>query len=57
MCGIAGIARLAPIGVSLSALGRMAAAIRHRGPDGYGFYSGQKVGLTHVRLNLRQCLG
>lgn len=52
MCGIAGIARLQPTGVSLNSLGRMAAAIRHRGPDGYGFYSGRKVGLAHVRLNI-----
>jgi asparagine synthase (glutamine-hydrolysing) len=41
-----------PTGVSLQTLGRMAAAIRHRGPDGYGFYSGQKVGLAHVRLSI-----
>jgi asparagine synthase (glutamine-hydrolysing) len=52
MCGIAGIARLAPTGVSLHSLGRMAAAIRHRGRDGYGFYSGRRVGLAHVRLNI-----
>lgn len=52
MCGIAGIARQAPTGVTAQVLGRMAAAIRHRGPDGYGFYSGQKVGLTHVRLGV-----
>ena len=52
MCGIAGIARHMPTGVSLQTLGRMAAAIRHRGPDGYGFYSGQKVGLAHVRLSI-----
>ena len=51
MCGIAGIARHQPSGVSLHSLGRMAAAIRHRGPDGYGFYSGRKVGLAHVRLS------
>jgi len=51
MCGIAGIARHQPSGVSLQSLGRMAAAIRHRGPDGYGFYSGRKVGLAHVRLS------
>jgi asparagine synthase (glutamine-hydrolysing) len=30
----------------------MAAAIRHRGPDGYGFYIGQRVGLAHVRLSI-----
>lgn len=29
----------------------MAAAIKHRGPDGYGFYAGARVGLAHVRLN------
>jgi asparagine synthase (glutamine-hydrolysing) len=52
MCGIAGIARQAPTGVTLESLGRMAAAIRHRGPDGYGFYSGRRVGLTHVKLSV-----
>ena len=52
MCGIAGIARQSPRGVTLQSLGRMAAAIRHRGPDGYGFYAGRKVGLTHVRLSV-----
>src|ERR1700741_1467260 len=52
MCGIAGIAREAPTGVSVQSLGRMAAAIRHRGPDGYGFYVGQRVGLAHVRLTI-----
>jgi len=30
----------------------MAAAIRHRGPDGYGFYVGQRVGFAHVRLSI-----
>ena len=52
MCGIAGIARRYPTGVSVESLGRMAAAIRHRGPDGYGFYVGQRVGLAHVRLSI-----
>jgi asparagine synthase (glutamine-hydrolysing) len=52
MCGIAGIARQAPSGITTQALGRMAAAIRHRGPDGYGFYAGRKVGLAHVRLGV-----
>lgn len=52
MCGIAGIARQSPTGVTVDSLGRMAAAIRHRGPDGYGFYVGQRVGLAHVRLSI-----
>lgn len=50
MCGIAGIARRHPTGVSPETLGRMAAAMRHRGPDGYGYYVGQRVGFAHVRL-------
>jgi asparagine synthase (glutamine-hydrolysing) len=52
MCGIAGIARRDSSGVSVASLGRMAAAIRHRGPDGYGFYVGQQVGFAHVRLSI-----
>jgi asparagine synthase (glutamine-hydrolysing) len=53
MCGIAGIARRqANSGTSVETLGRMAAAIRHRGPDGYGFYLGQRVGFAHVRLSI-----
>jgi asparagine synthase (glutamine-hydrolysing) len=35
----------------------MAAAIRHRGPDGYGFYAGQRVGLAHVRLSIVDIAG
>ena len=57
MCGIAGIARHHPTGVSVHTLGRMAASIRHRGPDGYGFYSGRKVGLAHVRLSVVDVAG
>ncbi|HEX9085352.1 MAG TPA: asparagine synthase (glutamine-hydrolyzing) [Gemmatimonadaceae bacterium] len=57
MCGIAGIARQAPIGVAVQTLGRMAAAIRHRGPDGYGFYAGRKIGLAHVRLSVADLEG
>lgn len=52
MCGIAGIARSEPRGVELPVLGRMAAAIRHRGPDGYGFLTGPHVGFAHVRLSI-----
>ena len=50
MSGMAGIARRYPTGVAVESLGRMAAAIRHRGPDGYGFYAGESVGFAHVRL-------
>ena len=52
MSGIAGIVRRLPTGVSVESLGRMAAAIRHRGPDGYGFFVGSRVGFAHVRLSI-----
>jgi asparagine synthase (glutamine-hydrolysing) len=57
MSGIAGIARCLPTGVSVDTLGRMAASIRHRGPDGYGFYVGQRVGFAHVRLSIVDVAG
>jgi asparagine synthase (glutamine-hydrolysing) len=57
MCGIAGIVRRFPTGVSVKTLGKMAAAIRHRGPDGYGFYIGQRVGFAHVRLSIVDLAG
>ena len=52
MCGIAGMARREPGGVSLESLARMGASIRHRGPDGYGFYAGAHAGFAHVRLSI-----
>lgn len=52
MCGIAGIARSSSEPVPLAPLTRMAGAIRHRGPDGYGFYTGPGVGLAHTRLSI-----
>lgn len=57
MCGIAGLAHAEPRGVSLDMLSRMAAAIRHRGPDGYGFYADARVGLAHVRLSIVDLTG
>jgi asparagine synthase (glutamine-hydrolysing) len=57
MCGITGIVRASPSGVSVDSLGRMAAAIRHRGPDEYGFYVGQRVGFAHVRLSIVDLAG
>ena len=52
MCGIAGVARREATGVEAAALLRMAAALRHRGPDGYGLFLGPRVGLAHVRLSI-----
>jgi asparagine synthase (glutamine-hydrolysing) len=65
MCGLAGIVRAsgrtssAQTGrdVSLGALARMAAALRHRGPDGYGFFADRRAGLAHVRLSIIDLAG
>jgi asparagine synthase (glutamine-hydrolysing) len=57
MCGIGGIVRTRPSGGDAPALGRMAAAMRHRGPDGYGFYLGTTVGFTHLRLSIVDLAG
>jgi asparagine synthase (glutamine-hydrolysing) len=57
MCGFAGIARREPCGVSAETLRRMAAAIAHRGPDGFGLAVGPSVGLAHVRLSIIDVAG
>ncbi len=51
MCGICGLvhtSRERPI--DRGTLGRMAASLRHRGPDGEGFFEGPGVGLGFRRL-------
>ena len=54
MCGIAGIVSrregLAAPGVDT--LGRMAGALRHRGPDEFGIYRDQRAGFAHARLSI-----
>lgn len=51
MCGIAGVVRRgAEERVDPAALLRMARALRHRGPDGYGVAVGNGVGLVSTRL-------
>jgi len=52
MCGIAGVARRGAQGVDPGLLLRMIAALRHRGPDGYGLFTGSHVGLGHARLSI-----
>jgi asparagine synthase (glutamine-hydrolysing) len=52
MCGIAGVARRDPRGVDADVLLRMAASLRHRGPDGYGILRGPRIGLAHARLSI-----
>src|SRR5687767_3975225 len=52
MCGIAGIAHRDAGRISVAPLARMGAAIRHRGPDGFGFYTGAHAGFAHLRLSI-----
>jgi asparagine synthase (glutamine-hydrolysing) len=49
MCGIAGIVGPRP---SEATVARMTRALRHRGPDGDGFWSGRNVALGHRRLRI-----
>ena len=50
MCGIAGIFHLNGQPVSPVNLRKMTDSIRHRGPDGEGFYTDSFIGLGHRRL-------
>lgn len=50
MCGIAGIFNVDGKPVSVSVLKDMTDVIRHRGPDGEGFWTQSFVGLGHRRL-------
>jgi asparagine synthase (glutamine-hydrolysing) len=51
MCGVAGVIDLRGVReIDRAALARMAASLKHRGPDGEGFYFAPGVGLGHRRL-------
>jgi len=53
MCGIAGVLELDPRRrPSPEGLRRMAAVLRHRGPDAEGFYEDGPVGFAHRRLSI-----
>jgi asparagine synthase (glutamine-hydrolysing) len=53
VCGIGGALDLRRRGApSIEALGRMARAILHRGPDELGLYRDDVVGLVHTRLSI-----
>ncbi len=53
MCGIAGIFNLySDKEIQMDTLKRMASVIRHRGPDGVGFYKDERAGLAHTRLSI-----
>ncbi|MDQ5846696.1 MAG: asparagine synthase (glutamine-hydrolyzing) [Acidobacteriota bacterium] len=52
MCGIVGIAHSDRTDIDQALLGRMCAAISHRGPDDDGFYVNGHVGLGMRRLSI-----
>src|ERR671916_116136 len=50
MCGITGVFNVDGRPVSVANLRRMTDVVRHRGPDGEGFWTNSFVGLGHRRL-------
>ena len=52
MCGIAGIVNLNNHEIDRPLLKNMSRSIRHRGPDGDGYYFSEGVGLAHRRLSI-----
>ena len=57
MCGIAGFVTTAPASSSEATLTRMTDAIRHRGPDDFGYYHDQWAHLGHRRLSIIDAAG
>ncbi|MEJ2611903.1 MAG: asparagine synthase (glutamine-hydrolyzing) [Candidatus Thiodiazotropha sp.] len=58
MCGIAGIIKLNEgVPPSRNELESMIHAVHHRGPDGYGYYCHDKIGLAHARLSIIDLAG
>ena len=57
MCGICGVFDLGGNPVEPGLVRRMAAALRHRGPDGEGFHINGRVGLGHRRLSIIDLAG
>jgi len=57
MCGVAGLVTTAPVSGSVVHLGRMTEALRHRGPDDFGFYHDDWAHLGHRRLSIIDAKG
>lgn len=56
MCGICGIVSTGPA-PDLSLLERMVARLRHRGPDGSGYFRDRRAALGHARLAIIDTAG
>src|SRR6478672_168812 len=52
MCGICGVLSLDGSPPDITVVHRMAETIKHRGPDGDGFYSDRAIALGHRRLSI-----
>jgi asparagine synthase (glutamine-hydrolysing) len=52
MCGITGIYNTNNSPIDESVLKKMAEVLRHRGPDGHGFFMKHSVALAHTRLSI-----
>ena len=50
MCGIAGIFHVDGKAVSVEVLRKMTDIIKHRGPDGEGYWTNKFIGFGHRRL-------
>jgi asparagine synthase (glutamine-hydrolysing) len=57
MCGVAGFVTTTPVSGSVVHLGRMTEALRHRGPDDFGFYHDDWAHLGHRRLSIIDLAG
>jgi asparagine synthase (glutamine-hydrolysing) len=57
MCGIAGFVTTAPASGCEATLARMTDAIRHRGPDDFGYYHDEWAHLGHRRLSIVDLVG
>src|SRR3990167_2018525 len=52
MCGIAGIASFKEEIIPVGLINSMIESIKHRGPDGQGFYINKNIQLGHCRLSI-----
>jgi asparagine synthase (glutamine-hydrolysing) len=59
VCGIAGIVGISPRGAAplRAELEQMITRLRHRGPDGFGYYNDGRAGLAHARLSIIDVAG